>query len=203
MRRILLTGFGPFRDVEDNPSARVARALDGVRIGDLRVHGAVLDVTWETVRVQMPALARELDPAIALSVGLGRPGAVRLETRASRTVSSWEPDVAGVVARGRRLDGDQELLACTWDAMALAAALDTPELPVRVSDDAGGYVCNAGLYHLLASLPTSTPAGFVHLPPLGEPPEVTCSRVVELVARILETLATTIGSSPFPRDPLG
>jgi pyroglutamyl-peptidase len=82
-------------------------------------------------------------------------------------------------------------------------------LPARISRDAGGYLCNALLYHSLeiarrSSLPSRT--GFIHLPanlvgerrPSLEPRitgRLTWSDVVE---GGLEILSATIGRRPIP-----
>ena len=45
-RRALVTGFGPFLDVSDNPSGRIARAVNGARVDGLALHGLELPVRF-------------------------------------------------------------------------------------------------------------------------------------------------------------
>jgi pyrrolidone-carboxylate peptidase len=59
----LVTGFGPFLDVVDNPSGALARALDGSRIGPWRVVGMELPVS--TARAPALSLARACRAPIA------------------------------------------------------------------------------------------------------------------------------------------
>ena len=46
---LFLTGFGPFVDVEENPSGLLVERLDGRALGGLAVHGRVLPVTFDGV----------------------------------------------------------------------------------------------------------------------------------------------------------
>ncbi|MCA9488789.1 MAG: hypothetical protein KC621_02680 [Myxococcales bacterium] len=155
--RVLVTGFGPFPGVPDNPSGRLARSVDGARIGDAIVTGIELPVHWDRGPDGALHAARELDAAlvVGLGVAMGRAG-VQVERRAVR-VEVGRPDARGEVAA--RLEGPQEVRA-TLDTTRLASALGA-----RVSDDAGRYVCNAWLYRVTSGL--RVPVGFVHIPAEG------------------------------------
>ncbi|MGM0578956.1 MAG: hypothetical protein ACQEXJ_24755 [Myxococcota bacterium] len=170
MRPILLTGFGPFRDVEDNPSGWLARRLDGSMLAGRPVVGVELAVSYEEVRRRIPALVSELRPVLAVSTGVGRPGAMRLERKARNAVRSREADVLGRTPVGEAVvPTGPPLRSCRWDAEALAGALSAPDLAVETSEDAGGYVCDAAFYVLVHHLPPDVPGGFLHLPPTPAP----------------------------------
>ncbi|HKX45494.1 MAG TPA: pyrrolidone-carboxylate peptidase, partial [Planctomycetota bacterium] len=58
----LVTGFGPFLDVDDNPSGAVARALDGARVGPFEVVGRELPVLFDAAPRAVDAALAELAP---------------------------------------------------------------------------------------------------------------------------------------------
>ncbi len=163
-RRVLVTGFGPFLDVIDNPSGRAARAVDGRAVRGLHIVGMELPVGFVDGPARAVAAATALD-AVAI-VGLGvdrRTRTVDVETRAynrgvgldvhDRTLPLLEP-------------GGPALVHSNVDAVAFAAALGG-----RVDDDAGRYVCNAWLYLVGRALMPARRVVFVHVPDEGVDPE--------------------------------
>jgi pyroglutamyl-peptidase len=154
---ILLTGFGPFLGVRTNPSATLVNALRGREILGHRIVGAVLPVSFSRGPARAVALARLLRPRLMVGFGV-----------ATGRTSAMVERVAVNRADGRDVDRDQPTTVLPTGgtlrddtvAPSLAAALDLP-----LSDDAGQYVCNAWLYHVLAAAPC--PASFVHLPSEG------------------------------------
>ncbi|MEZ4265364.1 MAG: hypothetical protein R3F39_03210 [Myxococcota bacterium] len=167
---ILVTGFGPFlgRDgqrIDPNPSGEIALSLNGTRLIGHPVTGVVLPVIYEGVAVEVPELLARWKPALVIALGAGHAGDARLEQFASAAATSDRPDNAGQVARHAAPSQDAPArLRAPIDAAGLAALLATPELPVRPSHDAGGYVCNAAYYALLTACPPEIPACFLHLP---------------------------------------
>lgn len=154
---VWVTGFGPFLDVVDNPSSRLAVALEK-RSG----------TAWEARALELPtafrrARERFLDFVMGgpvdfvLALGVGR-GGLRLERVARGVVSSEHADIDGEVWAGRRLGPDltNPLPLETW-AERLGG-----EPPFTVSEDCGGYVCNAMNHHVLSAFPGR--ALFVHVP---------------------------------------
>ena len=85
--RLLVTGFGPFPGVRDNPSERLVRRIAASRRlrripGDLRT--AVLPTAWEPVRLATPQLLAEHDPELVLHLGVHtRADGFRIERWAS------------------------------------------------------------------------------------------------------------------------
>jgi len=69
--RVLLTGFGPFPGVPDNPSARLVEALAAAPpIHDCDVHSRVFPTEWETVAALAPALHETLQPQVIVHLGV-------------------------------------------------------------------------------------------------------------------------------------
>lgn len=156
---ILLTGFGAFRDVDDNPSARLVRALHGTAIAGHRVEARVLDVRWgDAVRATLDAVA-ELQPALVLGFGVAT-------NRDRVEVERWGHGAKeGADVDGREGDGGDrdDVVEATVDVDRLATCLGA-----GVSEDAGAYLCNAWAHDVVGAL--DVPAAFVHVPPGGAEP---------------------------------
>jgi pyroglutamyl-peptidase len=155
---ILVTGFGAFPGVDDNPSARLAAAVDGRVVRGVPIVGRVLAVRWRAGPEEAVAIARSLGARLVLGLGVaGGRVAPEVETLAVRAVDG-RPDAAG---EAHDLPEGPPRVAATIDAPKLAAALG-----VGTSVDAGQYVCNAWLYQVTLGLP-GIPVGFVHVPLSG------------------------------------
>ena len=160
MRDVVFTSFGPFRDIVLNPSILVA--AEGAAV----VAAAGGQAGVEHLEVTYLAAAR-----CALSLGDG-PLRIHLGLAASRshvTVERWghpesgtEPDNAGALGPVRAAGA---LPLQSHGAEPLVAALRLEGVAAELSDDAGGFVCNALLWSSLASGADSC---FVHLPLLDD-----------------------------------
>lgn len=152
--RLLITGFGPFRDLEENPSSLLAHELaSGLEGAEART----LEVSWEAVKEFTEGVFSEFDGILMLGVS-AKAQTLMLEG-VGRNTASPSPDVRGDVWGPGPLDASApSLLASSlWQGRS-------PE-PGRWewSVDAGGYLCNALLFQMLLRHP-ELPAGFVHVP---------------------------------------
>jgi pyroglutamyl-peptidase len=169
MRTVLVTGFEAFTPYKTNPTEELARALDGARIGDLVVTGAVLPVHHAEAVSCVRALLATLRPQIVLHLGLaGGRARVALERVAVNVMDYAVPDNAGCQKTDEPCvpDGPAAYFA-TLPLRAILARLTDAGVPAYISDTAGTYLCNQTLYttlHLVASLPTRPLVGFIHMP---------------------------------------
>lgn len=157
--RILVLGFGPFGDVEDNPAARLALGAHLARLpGGGRVFGEVMEVSWAEARQHAARRAAELEPELILGIGVARGRSAPMIERFGRNLAAPElPDVRGERRSALAEAGEGRLesgLAGEW-----AGALE-----VGLSEDAGRYVCNAWIWH---ALDQGLPAAFLHVPDAG------------------------------------
>lgn len=165
-RTFLLTGFGAFLDVADNPSGRLAARLDGALLPDLsggviQICARVLPVQYDTCAAETLLAARQIGAIGILGMGVARGAAApRVERTAHARADGVTPDARGEVRR---------VLGTTPELQSAHAAALARALGVALSDDAGGYVCNAWLYGVLAG--ATVPAAFLHLPDAGLEPE--------------------------------
>lgn len=194
--RCLLTGFGPFPGVEDNPTARLARSLDAQV---LRAPGVQVSICAEVWPVDAQALPGLLDEALErwapqLVVHLGvaseavRP---RLEHKAWNRLEFRVPDVAGwqpqaqVISAGLEPDAPLQTPADLQDLQRdLALAGHTVDL----SDDPGRYVCNlCAFLSLQRAVERGMASLFVHVPP--SPDAASDAQLEATVQRLVLRLA--------------
>ncbi|MEC7946485.1 MAG: hypothetical protein VX265_02890 [Myxococcota bacterium] len=165
-RPILVHGFGPFLEVEDNPAARLACAVDGASIGGRAVVGEEIPVSYARGPAASIARARALDAALLIGVGVARSrSVVCVESRAVPLGHEHLADVDGVQLARLAARGARSVQA-TGPVSKMAAALSGV-----VSADAGRYVCNAWLYQTVRALGEELPVLFLHVPPPGLAPE--------------------------------
>jgi pyroglutamyl-peptidase len=164
-RDLLLTGFGPFLDVDTNPSGELARHFDGRRIGALTVVGRVLPVSIARAPVVLEEALRRVSPALLVGLGTQREPNFRFETRARLPLHATKPDVDGFVPGAAPDPAGHEAHRTDLDVWSLASDLLARGVPARVSDEAGGYVCEWAYVHLARhGARLGVPALFVHVP---------------------------------------
>lgn len=169
MPRILLTGFEPFGPWAVNSSWEAVRHV-AARLRD--AEAALLPVDHAAAAGAVRALVGRLAPEIVLLCGLAADPVPRLERlgRAGPLASNGGPPLR----RGR------------WPWAAARARGRAHGLPLRLSTDAGGYVCDTTYW---AALGTGAPlVAFLHLPPPGPVwTPARAARAVEVVmAAVLE-----------------
>lgn len=169
----LITGFEPYGGRGLNPSAKLALALDGERIGGFDIVGRSLPVAFAGLGEQIEGILDAVRPRLIVALGLwpGEP-MIRLE-RVGLNLADFEiPDNAGnrpedaVIA-----PAGATALAATLPLRAIEQALLAAGIPARLSSTAGTFLCNATLYTLLAALERRRwriPCGFIHVPYLTE-----------------------------------
>ncbi len=194
MPTALLTGFGPFLGVTDNPSGALALDLAASPPAGLDLRSTVLPVTFAGVPDALSSFVDEHEaagPALLLSMGVHRGPGFRLERRARQAPTSDRPDQAGGGGSGHAADRER---VTTLDLDELAARL-TPAAAeaggLSVSDDAGSYVCDWTYQHLLQHAERlGVPALFLHVPPIDQ---VAVADQRPVVERLLELLLASPG----------
>lgn len=198
---LLLTGFEPFGKWAVNPSWEVARRLDDESVAGLRVVGRRLPVDWEDTWQALKDYIEEVRPDAILMLGLANKRAyISVESRGLNKCGQT-PDNAGKPPPGALIDeAGEEVLASTLPVEGIVRSIEALGLPVQVSEDAGGYLCNFATYKALAwarEAQPHLPVGFIHLPNLrgvaeegGLSLEEMGSAVTASIAVIAESLRT-------------
>jgi pyroglutamyl-peptidase len=170
----LLTGFGPFLSVVNNPSERLAAYFDANPVAGHALTTRIVPVSFRdaTATVQEAIAAggvagKPFDIILMLGVAAKRPHwSVECLGRNRSTTSV--ADSANCLWPYPCIVGDApETLPATLPADALVAAIEKVGLPVIASVDAGDYLCNHLLFWTLSHLDaTDHPAraGFLHVP---------------------------------------
>ncbi|HET6546552.1 MAG TPA: pyroglutamyl-peptidase I [Rhodanobacteraceae bacterium] len=170
---ILLTGFEPFGGESINPSAEIARRLDGIGIGDRRIVAAILPVAFATAAVRLERLLETHRPglAVALGQGGGRSG-MSLERIAVNLIDARIPDNDGAQPIDAPVIANAPVAYfSTLPLKAMRADLAARGIPAALSHSAGSFVCNQVFYalaHWAAHHAPTTRCGFIHLPWLPE-----------------------------------
>jgi pyrrolidone-carboxylate peptidase len=201
---ILLTGFEPFgKRRPPNPSWEAIKDLDGKEWKGYQLVCKELPVVWEAPLKQLPELFAQYKPVAVFSFGAGGKGAFSLECKAGNQRAKPDKKKRPILDnRGDKApaptilkDGPEYFQASIhWANFAFLLA--EKGYPIRVSTNAGGYLCDETFYTLewiRATKHLSTPVLFCHVPPLGSKigeMEVTATYVHGFVKDVLDTWYT-------------
>lgn len=168
--RVLLTGFGPFPGVPDNPSGWLAetlvRSLGASARQDVTLSHAVLPTEWEAMATHVPRLHEALRPHLMIHFGVSCSATgLRLE-RAAHNRTEPRLDAGGSLPPCSEVSKQgQARLETSLPVKAMAAQLRAQGHEARVSNSCGRYLCNDLYYR---SLRWADAAGFdvlfVHVP---------------------------------------
>jgi pyroglutamyl-peptidase len=166
---MLVTGFEPFGVHSANPTEGLAKAVDGRRVGDSVVVGAVLPVHHTDVAARLASLLAETNPAAVLHLGLaGGRARIALERVALNVMDYDVPDNAGYRASGEPcVPGGPTAYFSTLPMAAMLKALVSEGIPAYTSNTAGTYLCNQTLYwtlHAVREMARRPRVGFIHVP---------------------------------------
>jgi pyroglutamyl-peptidase len=164
MKRLLLTGFGPFPGAPENPTAHMVENLASCPLDGMALVTRILPVIWHEAEARMHALINEVKPDVILHLGLAtKRSTIGVETRARNETTRLQPDADNVCRASGTIDPHGPgLRHARMETTRLVDILRASGLAAETSDDAGDYICNHTLY---LSLGSSVPrVGFIHLP---------------------------------------
>jgi len=207
--KFLVTGFEPFGVLAENPSATIVRelsrraAVQPDAYPQLRV--AILPTEFGKAEQAIRELLQIDVPDVLLALGVApRAQGVRLERTARNRDDAAVPDNAGEQRTATPIvPGGPDTLESTLPIQAMQAALEQLGVPVAISDDAGGYVCNHLFYaarQVIDRRGLPTLCGFVHVPLCTEQVDTDSpgsavgtlprARLVEAVERCIQVIRT-------------
>ncbi len=167
--RILLTCFGPFGKVQENPSEQVVRQFDSIDLDGVELKTLILPVTFQDAIAEMHRCLRmdgPFDYVLSLGVATKRT-CISLERRALNkkhdSSNLGSPDSPVV----------ENAPDCYFTTLPISrlkrCVSNATDVPIRISDNAGSFVCNALFFvtlHEIAIRQLATKCGFIHVPPL-------------------------------------
>lgn len=172
--RVLISGFEPFGGREVNPTALLVDALKNREIPipeELTLDQILLPVTFEKSFEVLQEKIEAFNPDIVICLGLAaKRENIELESRAVNKIHADIKDNAGAEPQNQLISktGDEVYLS-TLPIQGIAGALTKEELPVKISNDAGNFVCNYLFYRLMeTNQDTERLCGFIHVPLLPE-----------------------------------
>ena len=170
---VLITGFGPFAGAPHNPTARLAKALAGCRrpaLAGIERIAHVFRTSYAAVERELPDLITRHRPDLVLLFGLAqRTPYLRVETRATNRRASLFSDVDGMHPPCVIRPGGPAIINASAPEPAFQAARRA-DAPVRLSIDAGKYVCNFAYWQALElARDCGALAQFVHVPKVRGP----------------------------------
>jgi pyroglutamyl-peptidase len=172
-KRILITAFEAFDGRDKNASAEAVKALMQETIAaNIELIVCLLPVETGTASKQMRCAIKDNQPDYVISLGEAKRDAICIETVAYNERKFLIPDNAGLLIDGTPVEPDGPAsYDTTLPFEAMLHAIDRTGVPVRLSDDAGRYLCNEVMYSTLydvARREALIPAGFIHVPHLPE-----------------------------------
>jgi pyroglutamyl-peptidase len=168
--RVLVTGFGPFPGAPSNPSALLVKALARKRrpaLSGIELTTHVFATSYAAVDRDLPKLLAEKPDVVLLFGFAGRRRHLCIETRARNALTLLFPDAdrrkpqQNVIAPGApsSLRGNAPVMRLIDAARG--------RFPVRLSRDAGRYLCNYVYWQTLQHAHRGRPlVQFVHIPPV-------------------------------------
>lgn len=171
--RVLISGFEAFGGRDINPTALIVEALEQKQIPyptTIKVDQVLLPVTFE---MAFEVLQRKIDsynPDVVISFGMARREAIELETVAINYIDAKIQDNSGIKPQNQLIspDGPPSFIA-TLPVQGIEGALKNAGLPVKISNDAGSFVCNYLFYRLMeTNQETFRLCGFIHVPLIPE-----------------------------------
>ncbi|MCL4387234.1 MAG: pyroglutamyl-peptidase I [Patescibacteria group bacterium] len=169
MRKVLLTGFGPFGHYQYNPTKDLVQRLNGRKLSNAFIIGQILPCSYKKAAEIAFDLVEKYQPDMVLSFGLAsRVPAIRLETRGRNIMDSQYTDIDGQQFFGTPIcPGSREYYYTSVEADSLAKELNRAGINSEVSVDAEGFICNSLIYLLgkkLSSNYKQIPFIFFHVP---------------------------------------
>jgi pyroglutamyl-peptidase len=171
--RVLITGFGPFPGVPENPSGWLAEALAERWLSaepERPIHARILPTEWEAAAL-MPRLCETLQPDVMIHFGVCEQARTfRIERSAHNRVAARVDACGTLPASPVIFAGGAARLDTPFPAGALARHLKANGVAAVTSHCAGQYLCNYLYYHALdwaGRQAGSRHVLFVHIPPLS------------------------------------
>lgn len=164
---VLIFGYEPFLEFDENPSMIVAERLKGKKIAGSEIKTRILPVEYSKVEDAIVEAINEFNPSLVIGLGLaaGR-NKVTPEKIAVNYKRSSAADNAGVKVNGEKIDRTQpDGIFSTLPVEAITDALNKKGIPSSLSLSAGGYLCNFAMFVIVReSIKRGFKGGFIHVP---------------------------------------
>ncbi|WP_408098046.1 pyroglutamyl-peptidase I [Peredibacter sp. HCB2-198] len=166
--RILISGFEAFGGRSTNPTALLVRNIQEGKLRaseGLNIESILLPVTFEKAFHVLEEKIHSFKPDMVLSFGLASSRhEINLERVAINCLDAEIDDNNGHRPIDRPIsEGGEAAYFSTLPLRQFESALKERNLPVKISNSAGTFVCNYLFYKLMESQNVPC-AGFIHVP---------------------------------------
>ncbi len=204
--KVLLTGFNPFGNLTTNPSEIIVKETAERFKSSKRfdIEAVILQTEFELAGNQIAKLIRDIRPDSVLLLGVAEGDKeIRLERVALNLKDTVTPDNLGQLFSGKMIvqNGPIAYLS-TLPINLISDAIKNKNIPVRISNHAGTFVCNHVFYtarHEIEQLGLNAKCGFIHIPLMKEQTNFShClpkNTILTAVTECLEVLITEISNS--------
>ncbi len=191
--KVLVTGFGPFEGVDENPTKQIIEKFNKVGKVPTNVHldTFVLPVETKAAEEILDQYYESNTPDAVVHLGIAvKDTTVRLERIALNLDDFRNPDNTGQVITDRPIvEGGPLAIRTGLPDRALMLALKEEDIEARLSYSAGAYLCNHVFYYSAYKfMDQGSKVIFVHVPPVEY---LSTDQGVRLVEVILERLSST------------
>lgn len=191
MVRVLLTGFEPFGGSDINASWETAVRVEQLSPKGVIVETMLLPVSFKRAGEAIRKDLREKQPDVVVMLGQrGKGMSIDIERIAINLMDSVNPDNDGYQPQEQVIIAESgAAYFSNLPVKALRDAVLQKDIPARVSNSAGLYVCNSTYYNALEEINRQQlpmKAVFIHLPKIST--DFPLEMLTEAVMTIVETI---------------
>ena len=189
--RVLLTGFEPFGGSDINSSWETAYHIGQLAISGVEMKIVQLPVSFIGSGKLIRKLLQTYKPDALVMLGQrGKGQNIDIERIAVNMMDSVNPDNDGFHPQEQPIINDGiSAYFSNVPVKALKDALLKMDIPSKVSNSAGLYVCNCAYYNALSEIyekGLSTKSVFVHLPKISD--DFSIELLVKSIKKIIEEI---------------
>ncbi|ERJ11863.1 pyroglutamyl-peptidase I [Haloplasma contractile] len=168
MKTLLLTGFVPFLDHKLNPTEEIVNELNGKTIGNYVVEGRVLSVDFNKSGNELIEHYEAVKPDVVISLGLAGGRHCITPERIAINCNDGVKDNTGRTPQDEKVvEGGPDGYFSTLPIRRFVDRLKEEQLPAKISNTAGTYLCNNVMYtmlHYSHLMDKDVRSGFIHIP---------------------------------------
>ena len=193
--RLLLTGFEPFGGTNINSSWETAVRVELLAPKDVNIEIHQLPVGFKRAGMKIRTLLNDRIPDVLVMLGQRSTGqTIDIERVALNLMDSTKPDNDGFYPQEQMIiPYGESAHFSNMPVKILRDALLQRNIPAKVSNSAGLYVCNCTYYNALNEIyeqQLQTKAVFIHLPKINQ--EFSVNFIADSVKTIIETIVDNI-----------
>ena len=192
-KNILLTGFEPFGGSDINASWETAVRVEQLSPKGVVVETMQLPVSFKRAGETIRRVLHEKHPDVVVMLGQrGKGTSIDIERIAINMMDASNPDNDGYQPQEQMIIAESgTAYFSNLPVKALRDAVLQRDIPARVSNSAGLYVCNSTYYNALEEINRQQlpmKAVFIHLPKISA--DFSIERLAEAIKTIIETTIT-------------